>query len=342
MRISQTLSSLLALVLMALLSAETLAETKYRIRSADNINSIVNRFYPDRIKTKAQIMIGLLIENPRAFKGGNVNFLLRGKRMRILDEADLSDISNDEAKELLSQQAFFFREGVTGAEYLSPIKKSDFKKSNKKTSVKTSQSQKAQQQKISKLEKEGKDLKKRLDDLFQEKRIRDKKLVELEESIRNSNKEQLEKQSLKPTDISQVEQKNKALEERNTFLQQSLQESKSKLAENTRSNIQLERRLDTLKNKKIVPQKEISVAKPTPQAKRQEVVVTPNVDYKALWNKYNWVLVLIFLPLLFWTLIKFKRRRDLERDGDYASQIAEIEANSFLQQGKNIQSDNGN
>jgi len=322
---------------MTLLSAESFAETKYRVRSADNINSIVNRFYPDRTKTKAQIMIGLLVENPRAFKGGNVNFLLRGKRMRILDEADLINISNQEAKERLSQQAFFFREGVTGEEYLAPIKKSGYKKSKKVVSAKTLQSQKQQQQKISKLEKERKELKKRLDDLFQEKILRDKRLAKLEESIRNSKKEQLEKQSLKPIDISQVEQKNKALEERNMLLQKILQESKSKLAENTQSNIKLERQLNTLKNKKDVSKKEASVVKSTPQSKRQEIAVTPNIDYQALWNKYKWVLVLIFLPLLFWGLIRFKRRRDYDREDDYASQIAEIEANSFLQQGKNIQ-----
>ena len=343
MRISHTLSSLFVLMLLALLGTkEVLGETRYRIRSADNINSIVNRFYPNRTKTKAQIMIGLLIENPKAFKGGNVNFLLRGKHMRIPDEADLRDISNEEAKELLSQQAFFFREGVTGAEYLAPIKKSDYKKSGKVISKENTQIQAKQQQKISKLEQERQSLKKRLDELFEEKKLRDEKLAKLEKAIRASKEKQLDIQNNIPTDIIQVEKKNKTLEERNNLLKQKLQETQSQLAENTRSTIKLERQLDTLKYSKDEPKQGVVVApaiEPSSQIKQETVSVsiTPKLDYRALWDKYNWLLAIIFLPLFFWYLIKLKRKRDFERDDDYASKIAEAEANSFLQQGKHIQ-----
>lgn len=344
MSLKQTINQLIIFLFIALISSVAIAEQTYRVRSADNINSIVERFYPDRTRTKAQIMVGLLVENPRAFKGGNINYLMRGRRLRLLDENELSEISQENAQEVLSQHTFYYREGVTGSDYLLPpvLGVSEGAVDNKKehlvSSQQSSKKQEEQLQKINKLEKESNDLKKQLQKLLEERKATDKKLLELETTIKNTATGVAETNTLN-SNPSRVLTRNKELEETNARLQQKLQESRSALAENTRSTITLERQVNTLKQKiKGEKSKPTSAGTSSTTASSSPLAQTKAVektDFLSLWSQYSWVLGLLLLLLVVWFLIKLKRKRDIERDDDYASQIAEIESNSFVQQGKN-------
>ena len=344
MSLNQTIKQLIILFFITVISGEAIAEQTYRVRSADNINSIVERFYPDRIKTKAQIMVGLLVENPSAFKGGNINYLMRGRRLKLPDEKNLSVISQENAQELLSQHTFYYREGVTGSEYLLPPVLGGETTSNNEVVASTKENGKRQEEqllKINKLEKESNDLKKQLKRLLEEKKVTDKKLLELEKTIKTRVNDSVESKATTSNPL-RVQIRNKELEETNTRLQQQLQESRSALAENTRSTITLERQVSTLKEKikgeKGKPLSERTTSTPMPTQKVPKAEEQKS-DYQKLWNQYNWILGLLFLLLIIWFLMKLKRKRDIEKDDDYASQIAEIEANSFVQQGKNTQAE---
>ncbi len=70
-----TLSALVVFLVVFLLMIETLsAETRYRVKSSDNVNTIVEQYYPNSELSRGQLLVGILIKNPRAFKGGNINF----------------------------------------------------------------------------------------------------------------------------------------------------------------------------------------------------------------------------------------------------------------------------
>jgi len=209
------------------------SETRYRIQASDNLNSIVERFYQDSDLSKSQLMVGILVENPRAFRGGNINFLLRGKRLTLPDESEIKQISKESASELLSKHARFFRRGITG-NLATPTFIEGVEEPGELL-----EKQKIQNAKIDQLKQETESLKRQLENLVSAKADRDNRLFELEKLL---------KQAKNASANSAATQKSPAgLLETNKELQQSLKETKSKLAENTNSNTALERRVEHLK-----------------------------------------------------------------------------------------------
>ncbi len=216
----------LSIVSLFLISALE-AETRYRVRSSDNLNSIVEQFYENSEWSKGQLLVGVLAKNPSAFKGGNINFLLRGKYLTLPDEHDLDRISPENAREILSEHARFFRIGITG-DLPSPIssdlinKRVDLVKAKTVAKVILAK-QKKQNKKIDQLQQESNELKKQLALLVDEKYSRDKRLIELEESL----KQTLAIEKTESPDIDSVQT-------------QTLNVIKSELADNARSNTTLE------------------------------------------------------------------------------------------------------
>jgi len=118
---------------------------------------------------------------------------------------------------------------------------------------------------LRKIEDERQNLEQQLEKLKQEKRVSDTQLndldTKLQESIKLSTqlKSDLDanidsvneaEKNIKPKSPEELSAENtQKLKEKNTFFQQKLQEARSKLAENTRENIALERQLNALKNK---------------------------------------------------------------------------------------------
>lgn len=251
------ISHYLLLVLLIVTSAQTVsAETRYRVKSSDNLNKIVELFYNNSDLSKGQLMVGILAKNPRAFKGGNINFLLRGKRLILPDESEIEQISPEIASKLLSQHARLFRIGVTGdfraptIEELSAVSDNLTSDESKAAASNSSKLFKTQIQKIDRLQQESNVLKKQLEELLNAKSNRDKRLLELETSLKQTQdiaKQTSEQQANAGAGSVENSDKTSELESANKQLQQKLQETKSELAENTHSNIALERKLENLK-----------------------------------------------------------------------------------------------
>ena len=69
------------------------ADNEYTVRSNDNLNRIIAKFYTGSQTPRAQIQQLILAKNPAAFKGGDINFLIKGKRLILPDDGKLSSQS---------------------------------------------------------------------------------------------------------------------------------------------------------------------------------------------------------------------------------------------------------
>lgn len=247
------------------------ADSTYRVKPSDNLNDIVSRHYIGSRLTRAQLMVGVLAKNPRAFKGGNINFLMRGRRLVLPAEENMPQVSDEQARALLSKHARYYRRGVTGNLALPDFAQTDeeFQQLNKK--------HQEQREKLKQLEQEREALRERLDRLTQDKQQSDQKLEALEVRLKqgadpasadenrsamaaagdNSSQKTLAAQSLHEEVISeenrrreleqQVKERTRKLQENNQSLQKKLHETHSELAENRRENIVLERQLAQIK-----------------------------------------------------------------------------------------------
>ncbi len=246
-KISQYLLVVLLLVTTAQIAS---AETRYRVKSSDNLNGIVERFYENSSLSKGQLMVGVLAKNPRAFKGGNINFLLRGKRLILPNESEIEQISPEIASKLLSQHARLFRIGITG-DFKAPtiedlLAASDKLKSDEsKTEVSdSSEILKTQTRKIDQLQQESNELKKQLEELLNAKGDRDNRLLELEKSLKQTQDIARKTSAQQTNEGADSEDKTSELETAKKQLQQKQQETKSELVENTNSNIARERKVE--------------------------------------------------------------------------------------------------
>jgi FimV-like protein len=205
------------------------------------LSGIVDINYPNSKLSKAQIMIAILAKNPSAFRGGNINFMLRNKELLLPSEPMIAGIPAENADVLLLQHNRFYRRGKTGN--LSPptfINSGGDPAALEK--LKTQHS--AQTVRVEALSEESTKLQGLVQRLEAEKDKRDEELRELEEKIQ-ALKESGGK-SL-PGEESANEQR---LKDKNAALQQRLVESKSELAENNLTTISLERRVIELQDEK--------------------------------------------------------------------------------------------
>ncbi len=285
------------IMIVSLLITETaFSETRYKIKSSDNLNSIVEQFYQDSDLSKSQLMVGILVKNPRAFRGGNINFLLRGKRLILPDESEIQQISDESADELLSKHARFFRRGITGnlatPTFVESIDESSelLKKQRKQTA------------KINQLRQESESLKKQLKDLANAKTDRDNRLFELEKSLKIAREA--------AGNSGATQETPKGLEQTNKKLQKSLKETKSKLAENANSNIALERKVehlqDALKGKKLKQVSSDAVTESIHQEYSEDTSFSEagNMNISSL---FSWLAPLLLVLAGLWYLF-FKRK----------------------------------
>ena len=147
---------LMAMMVTTLVSADN----EYVVRPGDNLNRIIAKFYPASQIPRSQIQLGILAKNPDAFKGGNMNFLIRGKPLILPDDKKLSRLSSQSGK---PQQG--------NENGLNDINNASIEQSEK----------------ISQLEKESEELKVRLEKLVAEKTASDEKLREIEMALQKSS-----------------------------------------------------------------------------------------------------------------------------------------------------------
>ncbi len=262
------------------------AEVRYRVKSSDNLNTIIERFYKNSELTKSQLLVGVLAENPRAFKGGNVNFLLRGRRLILPEESDLQQVSPEKAKEMLSEHARFFRHGITGDFPSLILSELAVNQEYTVDSNNILAKQKIQTQKIDQLQQESDDLKKQLEKLINEKSDRDQRLVELEESLKRTLG------IVKQSDPIVDSEKKRVLKESNKQLQKNLNITKSELAEHSKSNTALERKVDNLR--KILD-----------EGNNEKRITQPDIS---LISKLVWLLPLLLLVSFLFSYYRKKRK----------------------------------
>ena len=304
------LSALIVFLVVSLLMVETLsAETRYRVKSSDNVNTIVERYYPNSDLSRGQLLVGILINNPHAFKGGNINFLLRGKRLTLSDESDFQQISPEKASELLSEHARFFRFGIAGnlpAPTFAEMK-SDPEELNGSNGILLKQ--KSQTKKIDQLQQESNDLKKQLETLLDEKSDRDERLLDLEKSLKKSLN--IDKQSNTPDDSV----KTLELEESNKLLQQALNKTKTDLTENSKSNIGLERKVENLQdvmgNNDLANDVASSATDDITEESSDKITLEPSTN---ILLKLVWLLPLILLAMFLYYI--FGKNRHARQDDD--------------------------
>lgn len=218
------------------------------VKAIGTLTAIVNKNYIDADVSNNQIMVAILAANPQAFKGGNINYMIRNADLLLPEVSSIKGIPNRDATNLLSQHYKLFKRGRTGN--LPPP---TFISLNSSDQVETLVKEKAEQSvKLTSLEEEREKLKEMVKRLEDEKLQRDVDLRALEENIQglqsSSNtlgsatadlKLQLANGELTGDGAKLLEE----LEERNQSLNAQLQSARSEMAENTRMEISLERRM---------------------------------------------------------------------------------------------------
>jgi len=343
MKLNNPIWSIAGLLLSFFLTMNAAAETSYRVKSYDTLSHVVARFYPSSRYSRAQIMVAILAKNPDAFKDGNINYLLRGKRLNLPNDEVISQTSKADARRLISQHERFFRSGITG------VGLTDSSLTQEVEREKTIEVVKKQTQKISALEEERNKLRKRLDDLFQQKQKRDKELQELEKQITKYSS----KENSKPLGtVEQIEKRNLKLKETNEILQKKLIESKSELAENELSTMTLERKLSNLRE--TIDQSKngadpstagstASLTSPLSTSTQSAEIqkASEGSTFAKLKDEYYWVLPLLLLVALLyflWLLWRWVFGRKKEKvvedfddsDKDYATLINDYDSIDYL------------
>ncbi|MEB8433676.1 hypothetical protein OO007_15665 [Cocleimonas sp. KMM 6892] len=273
-----TLCSFLSLALMSV----SFAETRYKVKSTDNLNKIIERYYSQSDLTRSQLLIGLLARNQEAFRGGNINFLLRGKQLILPNESDIETLSDEEAKALLSEHARYFRRGQTG-DFGSPIANGYLVNKSKKADV-IQNKQELQTIKIDQLEKESDDLRKRLDQLIADKNESDAQLRKVEEALQKT----LSKPQAADTDATAASHAQK------------FEESKKKLDEQAKEKIDIFQSINAEKSQISNAQNQLEV-----EGKSTNVSANNEASKEAGMKSIMSMLEKYYLPIIAFLLLLF-------------------------------------
>ncbi len=206
------------------------------------LSRIVDKNYPNSKLSKAQIMMAILAKNPRAFRGGNINYMLRNKQLSLPSEDVIAAIPEENAAALLEKHNRFYRRGETGN--LTPPTFIDT--GDKETLKKLKEQNALQSKQVEAISEESKKLQALVARLEAEKAQRDRDLQELENKIQELKKSG----GVERTSTGELSLNEQRLIDKNAALQQKLVESKSELAENNRTTISLERRLEEMQQQR--------------------------------------------------------------------------------------------
>ncbi|HIO97146.1 MAG TPA: hypothetical protein EYG71_04370, partial [Leucothrix sp.] len=305
----------------------------YRVKSSDNLTSIAAKQYDGSGLTRSQILVGIYASNPKSFKNGNINKLLRGQKLILPDADKIGKISHGEAELVLSA-----RKKGKKKRFKKRVKSSKSKrksKSRKKRKV-ISASQKRSIKKIKKLEKEGETLKARLEKLMADKAVSDNKLKELEGSLQEALKKTAAiatvstvSEVTKPEkDISKTpaektkeasesdavtKRANEKLREKNALLEQKLQESKKEIASKARAKLEKEQAIKEPQKPVINKTDKADVSDPSKEnqgvkASAENKIQSTSGNSTSTFDSSNKYLQWALLSLLIFPLVWFARR----------------------------------
>ena len=218
------------------------------VKAIGTLTAIVNKNYLDVDVSNNQIMVAILAVNPDAFRGGNINYMIRNADLSLPAVESIKSISNRDATNLLKQHYRLFKQGKTG-NLPPPAFISIIRSEQVDTLVKEKQQQ---SEKLDSMEEERAKLRAMVKRLEDEKAKRDTDLRGLENKIQglqsSSNslgsatadlKLKLANGELTGDGAELLEE----LEARNQSLNAQLQSARSEMAESTRMEIKLERRM---------------------------------------------------------------------------------------------------
>jgi len=327
------IAAFIIFTLAVILSQSTFADSNYRVKSSDNLTSIAAKQYDGSGLTRSQILVGIYASNPKSFKNGNINKLLRGQKLILPDADKIGKISHGEAELVLSA-----RKKGKKKRFKKRVKSSKSKrksKSRKKRKV-ISASQKRSIKKIKKLEKEGETLKARLEKLMADKAVSDNKLKELEGSLQEALKKTAAiatvstvSEVTKPEkDISKTpaektkeasesdavtKRANEKLREKNALLEQKLQESKKEIASKARAKLEKEQAIKEPQKPVINKTDKADVSDPSKEnqgvkASAENKIQSTSGNSTSTFDSSNKYLQWALLSLLIFPLVWFARR----------------------------------
>ena len=157
------------------------ANTQYKIKSTDNLSRIIKKHYPSNDLSQAQLFVGILAENPDAFRRGNINALLRGEVLNLPDITEMKLMSKVDASKLLSRHDAHFKSRKKSV--LKPPFENYTARSNELLEVDKQDLEKKKQLMIN-LDKEGDQLRLRLDKLAADKEAIDAELERLNGALK--------------------------------------------------------------------------------------------------------------------------------------------------------------
>ena len=240
---------ILSLCLVTSLStAQAESHAPRTVKALGTLTAIVNKNYIDADVSNNQIMVAILAVNPEAFKGGNINYMIRNADLSLPPVASIKSISNKDATDLLKEHYRLFKRGKTG-NLPPPAFISIIRSEQVDTLVKEKQQQ---SEKLDSMEEEREKLREMVKRLEDEKAKRDGDLRSLEDKIQdlqsssNSLGSATADLKMKLANGELTGEGAKLLEEldaRNQSLNAQLQSARSEMAENTRMEITLERRM---------------------------------------------------------------------------------------------------
>lgn len=85
------------------LSHVSYASNSYTVKSTDSLSKVVDKFYKGSQLSRYQIYIGILAENPDAFRLGNINYLKNGQLLKLPDPDSLLAMEKDDAANLIAE-----------------------------------------------------------------------------------------------------------------------------------------------------------------------------------------------------------------------------------------------
>lgn len=86
-----------------------LAGTSYKVQATDTLTTIIKKHYKNTSLTNSQLMIGLLAENPHAFKRGNINALKNKQVLNIPDSNNLKIMDKKQSVKLIAKHHSHFK-----------------------------------------------------------------------------------------------------------------------------------------------------------------------------------------------------------------------------------------
>lgn len=167
-----------------ILVSASYAANEYTVKSTDNLSGIVDKFYKDSKLSRHQIFIGLLAENPHAFRLGNINYLKSKQKLNIPNGEALLAMDKKDARNLVAEHnrhAKKRKKVQLDPPFENYTPKTSLTEGSNLASIAEKQQETSQE--LEKLSAETEALKERLKQLTADKVLMDEELRQLDELI---------------------------------------------------------------------------------------------------------------------------------------------------------------